>query len=118
MDADNVIVIGHCRVLARAELGMTEVPCVKVDDLSEEEVRLLRIADNKTNESPWDFVELSFELGDLDLEGFDFDFEFGGDTTGDDSFLKDQQKVDFDDVKDKSSAKLHTCPNCGFEFEE
>lgn len=75
VDANNVIVIGHCRTLARKKLKMQTVPCVRVDDLTDEEIRLLRIADNKTNESPWDFENLNLELGDLDLSGFDFDFE-------------------------------------------
>lgn len=75
VDVNNVIVIGHCRTLARKKLKMQTVPCVRVDDLTDEEIRLLRIADNKTNESPWDFENLKLELGDLDLSGFSFEFD-------------------------------------------
>lgn len=74
VDKNNVVVIGHCRLLAAKKLKMQEVPCVSVDDLTEEQVRALRIVDNKSNESPWDMDFLAMELPDLDLDGFDFDF--------------------------------------------
>ena len=74
IDRDGVIVIGHCRALAAEKLGMKEVPCVCVDDLTPEQVNALRIVDNKSNESPWDFDILPDELAELDLSSFDFDF--------------------------------------------
>lgn len=74
IDRDGVIVIGHCRALAAKKLGMTEVPCVCVDDLTPEQVKALRVVDNKTNESPWDMDLLAAELPGLDLDGFDFDW--------------------------------------------
>lgn len=74
VDKNGVIVIGHCRTLAAKKLGMKTVPCVMVDDLTDEQVRALRIIDNKTNESPWDMELLGDELADIDLSGFDFDF--------------------------------------------
>ena len=74
IDKDGVIVIGHCRALAAKKLGMKEVPCVCVDDLTPEQVKALRVIDNKTNESPWDMDLLAAELPGLDLEGFDFDW--------------------------------------------
>ena len=83
VDAHNVVVIGHCRLLAAKKLNMTEVPCVCVDDLTDEQVRALRIVDNKSNESPWDFDLLGDELADIDLSEFDFDF--GIDVPGEES---------------------------------
>ena len=74
VDKDGVIVIGHCRVLAAKKLGMKEVPCVSVDELTPEQVQALRIVDNKTNESEWDFDLLAAELPEIDLSAFDFDF--------------------------------------------
>ena len=76
IDRNDVIVIGHCRALAAKKLGMKEVPCVCVDDLTPEQVNALRIVDNKSNESPWDFDILPDELAGLDFDGFDFDFSF------------------------------------------
>lgn len=74
VDKNGVIVIGHCRTLAAKKLGMKTVPCVMVDELTDEQVRALRIIDNKTNESPWDMEMLAEELPDIDLSGLDFDF--------------------------------------------
>ena len=74
IDNDGTIVIGHCRALAAEKLGIKEVPCVVVSDLTEEEINALRIVDNKTNESPWDFDLLSAELPEIDLSDFEFDF--------------------------------------------
>ena len=74
IDKDNVVVIGHCRLLAAKQLKMKEVPCVCVEDLTDEQVKALRIVDNKSNESEWDFDILPDELAELDLSDFDFDF--------------------------------------------
>lgn len=74
IDCDGVIVIGHCRALAAKKLGMEEVPCVCVDDLTPEQVNALRLVDNKSNESDWDFDLLKDELPELDLSAFDFDW--------------------------------------------
>lgn len=74
IDRDGVIVIGHCRALAAKKLGMEEVPCVCVDDLTPEQVNALRLVDNKSNESDWDFDLLADELPGLDLSAFDFDW--------------------------------------------
>lgn len=77
VDKNNVVIIGHCRLLAAKQLGLKEVPCVSVEDLTDEQVRKLRIVDNKTNESEWDMDLLCEELGGLDLSAFDFDWGFG-----------------------------------------
>ena len=74
IDRDGVIVIGHCRALAAKKLGMKEVPCVCVDDLTPEQVNALRLVDNKSNESDWDFDMLADEIPGLDLSSFDFDW--------------------------------------------
>ena len=74
IDRDGVIVIGHCRALAAKKLGMKEVPCVCVDDLTPEQVNALRLVDNKSNESDWDYDLLADELPGLDMSAFDFDW--------------------------------------------
>ena len=73
IDRDGVIVIGHCRALAAKKLGMKEVPCVCVDDLTPDQVNALRLVDNKSNESDWDFDLLADEIPGLALSSFDFD---------------------------------------------
>ena len=91
IDRDGVIVIGHCRALAAKKLGMQEVPCVCVDDLTPEQVNALRIVDNKSNESEWDFDILPDELTELDLSAFDFDF--GVNLDEDDTETKERQEI-------------------------
>lgn len=80
IDKNNVIVAGHTRRLASLKLGLDMVPCVIVDDLTPQQVKALRLADNKTNElAEWDIGELNFELSDLldfDMERFGFDLDF------------------------------------------
>lgn len=97
IDRDGVIVIGHCRVEAAKKLGMKTVPCVCVDDLTPEQVNALRLVDNKSNESDWDFDLLADELPGVDLSAFDFDWgfseeEYSPDDFGDDFSLPDGDK--------------------------
>lgn len=72
------IVVGHTRWKAAKKLGMKTVPCIMADDLTEEQIKAYRLADNKTNElAEWDFDLLGEELdGILDLDMTDFGFDF------------------------------------------
>ena len=78
LTADNVLVIGHGRRLAAMKLGC-EMPYHRVnknaEDLTDEDIRELRLADNETNrETGYDLETLNLEIGDLEFDGFDFDF--------------------------------------------
>ena len=79
LDKDYVIVVGHTRFAACEKLGMGTVPCIIAKDLTDEQIRAYRLADNKTNEfSSWDYDVLDFELGELadfDMEQFGFEIE-------------------------------------------
>lgn len=90
IDKNNVVVIGHCRLLAAKKLKMADVPCVCVEDLTEEQVKALRIVDNKSNESPWDFDFLADELVDLDLSDFSFDFGIDADAEEETKIVEDE----------------------------
>ena len=72
---DNVLVIGHGRRLAAIQLGC-EMPYHMIDkdadDLTDDDIRELRLVDNMTNESAWDFDLKALESLELDFEGFDF----------------------------------------------
>lgn len=78
IDADGVIVAGHTRHKAALKLKMTEVPCVIADDLTDEQLKAFRLADNKVAEAAeWDFDLLFEELDDIvdiDMEAFGFEF--------------------------------------------
>lgn len=73
---NNIIVEGHGRVMAAKQLGMTEIPCIRLDDLTDEQRRAYALAHNKTAElSVWDPKLLPAELGDIssyDMEDFGF----------------------------------------------
>lgn len=75
VDGGGCIIIGHCRYEASKRLGLAEVPCVMLEDLTDDEVRKLRLLDNKLNESPWDMSLLEVELADLDFGDFDVDWK-------------------------------------------
>lgn len=75
IDKDNIIVSGHTRFKASKKLGLKEVPVIIADDLTEEQIKAFRIADNKTGEKAgWDLDKLKIELGDLDFDMTDFGF--------------------------------------------
>ncbi len=78
VDHDGVVVIGHGRLMAAKKLGQQEAPVVRADDLTPEQINALRLADNKTNESEWDFDFLTTELDniiDIDMSQFGFEIE-------------------------------------------
>lgn len=80
IDSDNVIVCGHTRWKAAHRLGIKRVPCVVADDLTDEQIKGFRLADNKTAElSEWDFGRLEEELKgiSMDMSQFGFDVDFG-----------------------------------------
>ncbi len=110
IDKDNVIVIGHCRYEASKMLGMEKVPCVLVDSLTDEQVKALRLIDNKTNESPWNFDLLNEELEaikEIDMSEFGFEAIVDIDLN---SFFEDAEP------KEKEPKKMQ-CPHCGEWFE-
>ena len=77
IDKNNVIVAGHTRYKAAKKLKMSEVPCIIADDLTDEQIKAFRLADNKVAEkAEWDFDLLNAELDDiidLDMELFGFE---------------------------------------------
>lgn len=77
IDKDNVIVCGHTRYKASKKLGLDVVPCVVADDLTDEQIKAYRLADNKVSElAEWDIDLLGEELDgifDIDMSDFGFD---------------------------------------------
>ena len=106
IDKDGVIIAGHTRLKAAKQLGLNEVPCIIADDLSEEQIKAFRLADNKVSEqASWDF-----ELLDEELDGLTFDMkEFGFDGI----------EIDWEDIDDLSddsyeepTHRMLECPKC------
>ena len=78
IDKENVIVAGHTRYKAANELGLKEVPVILADDLTEDQIKAFRIADNKVGEKAgWDLDKLKLELEDIDLDIDMTEFGFG-----------------------------------------
>ena len=77
IDRDNVVVCGHTRLMATKQLGIEEVPCIVADDLTDEQIKAFRLADNKVSEqAEWDIGLLNEELDDIlnvDMGDFGFD---------------------------------------------
>ncbi len=111
LDPENVIICGHARVKAAKMLGLETVPAVVASDLTDEQIRAFRLADNKTAElAEWDFERLEEELNEIDEEWLfslfekkryedveEFDGEIDMNMFGDEEFK-------------------YECPECGFKF--
>lgn len=76
IDKNKVIVAGHSRARAAEKLGLEFVPCIVADDLTEEQIKAFRLADNKTAElATWDFDKLNEEMNGIELNMNQFGFD-------------------------------------------
>lgn len=97
VDKNNVIVAGHTRLLAAKKLGLETVPVLRADDLSEEQVRAFRIADNKTAEmTEWDIEKLTAEMESLLAEGYNL-LKTGFSEKEIDDLLKTDEEIEDDE---------------------
>lgn len=108
----NIIVEGHGRYYAAKKLGINEVPCIRLDWLSDEERRAYALAHNKTAElSGWNFEKLEKEIEKV--EGFDME-KFN-------LLFSDQSREmltdDMFSTNDEKEPKKIQCPDCGEWFE-
>lgn len=110
IDAAGVIIAGHTRAKAAARLGLQIVPCIIADDLTEEQIRAFRLADNKTGElAGWDFEKLEAELAQLsEMDMSEFGFIMSDDVDIDEFF----EDTGSDDPKEKEPKRIQ-CPHCG-----
>lgn len=117
VDSNGVIIVGHTRLKAAQKLGLTEVPVVIADGLSDDQVKAYRLADNKTGEmASWDWNQLNLELEDidwLDLNMEQFGFSAGVDI---DQFFEDVSENGEGGDKEPSEPKEVQCPHCGMYF--
>ena len=111
--ADGVIVAGHTRLKAAQKLGLKTVPCIVADDLTPEQVKAFRLADNKVGElAGWDFEKLDLELEELDFDMMPFGFDEVGEVSAND--IHGGGQISTDDFNDGEFEC--TCPRCGFKF--
>lgn len=104
IDKDNIIVAGHTRYKAAKKLGLKTVPCIKADDLTDEQVKAFRLADNKVAEqADWDFELLNEELETItmDMDQFGFDLPEDDDEETQTEIIED----DVPDVPEEPKSK-------------
>lgn len=108
IDKDNVIIAGHTRIKASKELGIKDIPCIIADDLTEEQVKAFRLADNKVSEkSMWDYTKSDEELDnilDIDMSMFDFNIN------------TDDVEIERIDLSNKEFEKYETIITCQNEI--
>ena len=112
IDSNGIIIAGHTRYKAAIELGIEEVPCIIADDLTEEQIKAFRLADNKVGEiAQWDNELLNIELDEIDIDMTDFGFiemaELDVDGFFEDAEPKEPKMEEEKEVQ---------CPHCGMFF--
>lgn len=112
VDKNNVIAAGHTRLKAAKKLGLDKVPCIIADDLTDEQIKAFRLADNKVGElATWDFEKLDFELNNLDLDMQLFGFEYDD---GSDDVKEKAEK----DLSDKVKETFEVIIECSDEAQQ
>lgn len=112
IDKNGVIVAGHTRYKASLELGLKEVPCIIADDLTEEQIKAFRLADNKVSEqASWNFDLLEEELENLDIDMEQYGFDKIEDINFEDFYEDNEVK------KEEEKKQTIVCPYCNKEFE-
>jgi DNA modification methylase len=87
IDRNGRVICGHGRLLAADLLGLTEVPTIMVEHLTEAQMKAFQIADNRLTElSEWNEQLLAEQLSDLSVQNLDFDLEITGFETGEIDF--------------------------------
>ena len=111
VDENNVIVAGHTRKLAAQSIGMEEVPVTIADDLTEDQIKAFRLADNRVAEfSEWDFEKLEEEINGIENDFTGFSAEDIKKMFGD-----DDEEESFDDVGDDLEKTMEVIIECDDE---
>lgn len=122
IDKDGVIVCGHTRYKAAKKMGLNEVPCLRADNLTDEQIRAYRIIDNKSQEvSGWNYEKLDAELEKImdavDMSQYGFSFEYGEDLDEGEAPGMEIDNSEEIDITNYGNDKFECeCPICGFRF--
>ena len=102
IDKNNIIVTGHTRYKAAKKMKLDKVPCIIADDLTEEQIKAFRLADNKVGEiATWDFNALELELSEIeniDMEDFNFEIDSIEDNFNTDFELSNEDKSELEQI--------------------
>jgi site-specific DNA-methyltransferase (adenine-specific) len=110
IDKNNVIVTGHTRLKAAQKLGITKIPCITANDLTDEQIKAFRLIDNKVGESSyWNYELLNKEIEDI----LNIDMEKMG-------FLDIDMNIEWENTekkgKENKKEKIYECPYCKKEI--
>ena len=123
--SDGTVVDGHLRLKAAKKLGLTEVPVVLADDMTDLQIKAFRLSVNKMAElAEWDDELLAIELHELNAA--DFDMALIGFDAGELSSAMNLDSLIEQDAPESSSKEIDPddykmgcmCPRCGFEFDD
>ena len=96
IDKHNCVVAGHGRILGAKKAGLKEVPTVMLDELTEEQIKAYRLADNKLNESDWEYKLVDEEIQELLEQDIDMSlFGFDTDLSDEELELEMEKEVKF-----------------------
>lgn len=118
VDEHGGIIAGHGRVMAAQQMGMGQVPCIRLSHLSETQRRAYVLADNRLAlNAGWDDVLLAQELADL--QDLDFNVELLGFDSGEIDKLLSQPHAQSARPKAERvvTPDIQICPKCGCQFE-
>lgn len=108
IDKNNVIIERHGRLMASKELGIEKLPCIRLEHLTDEEVKAYRNVHNKLNmDTGFDYDMLEMDLGDItNIDMTEFGFDTSSEFDIDDLFEPN-------DEERERKPKWITCPHCG-----
>ena len=123
--SDGTVVDGHLRLKAAKKLGLTEVPVVLADDMTDLQIKAFRLSVNKMAElAEWDDELLAIELHELNAADFDmaligFDASELSSAMNLDSLIEQDAPKSSSKEIDPDDYKMGCmCPKCGFEFDD
>lgn len=109
---DNLIIEGHGRLQACKELGMKEVPVIRLDDLTDEQRRAYTLVHNQTTmNTGFNMVILDEELDNIDIDMSELGFPDSEEVNLDDFFTEAEEPI-----KDEKETDTITCPYCHKQF--
>lgn len=110
IQSDGTIINGHTRYQAAKKLGIEQIPCVVVDDLTEDQIKAYRLIDNKSAEySSWDKDLLQLELDNPVFDEMSFDYDFDGSARKKKTWSETTKKCDLKPLMRSYRVANHQC---------
>lgn len=107
---NNEIIEGHGRVLAAKDLGIEQIPIIRLENLSDKQRREYMLVHNQTTmNTGFDYEKLELEMQDLDFDNFDYGFDINNDFDDD---VKEKESSAFEEKRNEYTI----CPKCGMKF--